>query len=55
VELQLLREKWGLLLAGLIFQVSCASLLPWSLVAAGIINFIRALLLLVCTLAVLNY
>jgi hypothetical protein len=38
-----------LLLVGLIFQVTCASLLPWSLVAAGIINFVRALLLLVCT------
>jgi hypothetical protein len=49
VELQLLREKWGLLLAGLIFQVSCTSLLPWSLVAAGIINFVCALLLLICT------
>jgi hypothetical protein len=49
VELQLLREKWGLLLAGLIFQLSCASLLPCSLVVAGIINFVHALLLLVCT------
>jgi len=25
VELQLLRDKWGLLLAGLIFQVSCCA------------------------------